>query len=193
MYNLSQQNIENIQKFGKAYPIFSLLPIETLWFCLTNCIWVRFHQVMLSCSCLSLSSRAIKRTLCITSASRTCSPNALCGNWYSPHEWTTPLSGQDYNNNYIWTTFVMDKMSQTMTEGLMLVFKCFGYPSNLVSYGAPNLVSCEMMTFCHSDDIKRNLWSPFHPSCNCKVESVVKIMKFLHRRTGGDPTALTHH
>ena len=41
----------------ESTPTFSLLPIETLCFCITNCMWVSFHQVMLSCSFLSLWSR----------------------------------------------------------------------------------------------------------------------------------------
>ena len=63
MYNLFQQNLEKVPNYCKTYPIFSLLSIETLCFCLTNCIWVRFHQVTLSCCCLSLWSRAMNRTL----------------------------------------------------------------------------------------------------------------------------------
>ena len=65
MYNVLQQNLEDIPKIWEGIFVvicnFSLLPIQTLCFCLTNCIWVSFHHATLSYSCLSLSSRAINR------------------------------------------------------------------------------------------------------------------------------------
>ena len=92
------------------------------------------------------------------------------------------LVDTDYYRNYIWTAFLVDQMNQAMIECLMLVFRCFRYPLNLVSDGALNLVSCEMIEFWHSKDIQRSISSPCHPSSNGKVESAVKIMKSLFKR-----------
>ena len=40
------------------------------------------------------------------------------------------------------------QISQTMIEGIMLVFRCFEYPSNQFSDGTPNLVNHDMIEFC---------------------------------------------
>ena len=64
----------------------------------------------------------------------------------------------------------------------------FGYPSNMFSERVLSLISHEMITFCCIKDIQRFISSHYQQSSNGKVESVVKIMTSLYRRTSEDPS-----
>ena len=87
------------------------------------------------------------------------------------------LVAVDYFWNFIWMSYIVDHMSATIIEALMLVFRHSGYPSFLLSDNALNLVSQEMQNFCRNRNITHLTLIPHNPQLNGKAESAVKTVK----------------
>ena len=89
----------------------------------------------------------------------------------------------DYYSDWI----EFDKMrDQTATETIDLILKQFsqwGLPNEIVTDCGKNFDSKEFSQFCRRKQIKHTKSSPHHHQSNGKVESVVKIIKSILRKT----------
>ena len=89
----------------------------------------------------------------------------------------------DYYSDWI----EFDKMrDQTATETIALILKQFsqwGLPNEIVTDCGKNFDSKEFSQFCRRKQIKHTKSSPHHHQSNGKVESVVKIIKSILRKT----------
>ena len=89
----------------------------------------------------------------------------------------------DYYSDWI----EFDKMrDQTATETIALLLKQFsrwGLPDEIVTDCGKNFDSKEFSQFCRRKQIKHTKSSPHHHQSNGKVESAVKIIKSILRKT----------
>ena len=89
----------------------------------------------------------------------------------------------DYYSDWIKSDKVRD---QTATETIALLLKQlsqWGLPDEIVTDCGKNFDSKEFSQFCQRKQIKHTKSSPHHHQSNGKVESVVKIIKSILRKT----------